>query len=135
MQHSFWGLLNLPPPFTPEWLSIWTFVCLGAFCTLFIKIEDIDRRLLYPAIAKPLIGIAAGMTLCLLINGDNNPPSTSLAFWGFVATICSSPIVMGFIVFISDQERQNALYRSAQERFLPFKIADKEAQGGSGDND
>lgn len=126
---------QLPAPFSLSWSPVWLFVFLGGFATAFIQIADIDKRLLYPFISKPLIGMATGLVLCLLINGENNPPSTSLAFWGFVGSICSTPIITGFLIFISDQNRQNALYKSAQDRFLPFKVVDKEeAKGGSDDN-
>lgn len=132
---------QLPAPFLLSWSPVWLFVFLGGFVTAFIQIADIDKRLLYPFIAKPLIGMTTGLALCLLINGDSDPPSISLAFWGFVGSVCSSPIVTGFLIFISDQDRQNALYRSAQDRFLPFKVKggdDKNSQhstGGSDDND
>ena len=127
------NIQELTAPFLLSWTAVWLFSFLGGLASAFIRIADIDKRLLYPFIAKPLIGMTTGMALCLLINGDNDPPSISLAFWGFVGSLCSTPIATGFLIFISDQDRQNALYRSAQDKFLPFKIKDE--QGGSDDSD
>lgn len=125
-------LQGLPAPFLLNWTAVWLFCFLGGLASAFIRISDIDKRLLYPFISKPVIGMATGLALCLLINGENDPPSISLAFWGFVGSLCSAPIITGFLIFISDQERQNALYRGAQDKFLPFGMKDK--QGGNDDS-
>lgn len=112
--------IGLPPPFTVEWLPTWIFVGFGGLITAFIAIGDIDKRLFFPFIAKPLIGIATGMAVALMINGQTTPPSTTLPFWGFFGSVCSTPILTGLLVFISDQKRQNELYQSAQDKFLPW---------------
>lgn len=132
------NIQELTAPFLLSWTAVWLFSFLGGIASAFIRIADIDKRLLYPFIAKPLIGMATGLALCLLINGENDPPSISLAFWGFIGSLCSAPIVTGFLIFISDQERQNELYKSAQDRFLPFKVKgndDKNSQHSTGGSD
>lgn len=126
------NIQELTAPFLLSWAAVWLFSFLGGLASAFIRIADIDKRLLYPFIAKPLIGMATGLALCLLINGDSDPPSISLAFWGFIGSLCSAPITTGFLIFISDQDRQNQIYSAAKDKFLPFHSKDK--QGGSNDN-
>lgn len=114
-------LKALPAPFGLDWLPFWVFSALGGVITSFIMISDIDERLRYPFFAKPIIGVGAGMSLAIFMNGQTVPPPISLAFWSFFGAVCSTPIITGFLVFISDQKRQNELYRQAQDKFLPFK--------------
>lgn len=113
-------LQGLPAPFNLEWLPIWVFAFFGAFITAFIMIEDIDNRLRHPFIAKPIIGLGCGMATAIFANGQTAPPPISLAFWAFLGSVCGTPIMTGFLVFISDQKRQNELYKQAQNKFLPF---------------
>lgn len=110
----------LPPPFTQEWLAVWIFAFFGAFITAFIMIDDIDNRLRHPFIAKPIIGLWCGMATAIIINGQTTPPPINLAFWAFFGAVCSTPVITGFLVFISDQDRQNELYKKASDKFLPF---------------
>lgn len=107
-------------PFTPSWFGVWLFAFLGGVASAFIVIDGIDSRLKYPFISKPIIGTTAGVAMCVLINNGQEPTSATLAFFAWVAAVCSTPIVSGFLVFISDQKRQNKLYKSAQDKFLPF---------------
>lgn len=122
-------LQGLNAPFLISWLGVWLFALLGGVVSAFIRIGDIDNRLLYPFISKPLIGMATGLSLAVAINGNVEPPPVSLIAWAFVGSICSTPIITGFLVFISDQNRQNELYKSAQDKFIPWT-----KKGGNDDN-
>lgn len=114
-------LQGLPTPFTIDWLGVWLFAFLGGLATAFIKINEIDGRLLYPFVSKPLIGTVAGVAMSVMINGQTEPPPINLSFWAFVGSVCSTPIITGFLIFISDQKRQNEFYESARDKFIPFK--------------
>lgn len=113
-------LQGLHAPFLISWLGVWVFAFLGGLASGFICIDDIDSRLRYPLIAKPLIGTVAGVAMAMMINGQAEPPANSLAFWAFVGSVCSTPIITGFLVFISDQKRQSEFYKSAQNKFAPW---------------
>lgn len=108
-------------PLVASWLSVWLFAFLGGLATAFIKIDEIDGRLRYPFISKPLIGTVAGVAMSVVINGQTEPPPINLSFWAFVGSVCSTPIITGFLIFISDQKRQNEFYESAKDKFIPFK--------------
>ncbi len=113
-------LQGLHAPFLISWLGVWLFAFLGGLASAFITIGDIDRRLRHPFIAKPLIGMTAGVVIAVFINQNAEPPPPTLIFWAFIGSICSTPIITGFLVFISDQKRQNELYKSAQNKFIPW---------------
>lgn len=113
-------LRGIPAPFHLDWLPMWVFATFGAFITAFVMIDEIDNRLKHPFVAKIIIGTGSGMAVAIMMNGQTAPPPISLSFWAFVGAMCSSPIVTGFLVFISDQKRQNEVYKQAQDRFLPF---------------
>lgn len=51
---------GLHAPFLISWFGVWLFAFLGGWASAFIKINEIDNRLQYPFIAKPLIGTVAG---------------------------------------------------------------------------
>lgn len=121
---------GLHAPFLISWLSVWVFALLGGFATSFIRINDIDNRLFYPFISKPLIGMTTGVAIAMMINGQAEPPPINLAFWAFFGSVCSTPILTGFLVFISDQNRQNELYKSAQDKFVPWSKKDGEQDNG-----
>lgn len=119
-------LQGLPAPFSISWLGVWVFAFFGGLASAFIRINDIDVKLSYPIIAKTLIGTVSGVAMAMMINGQAEPPPINLAFWAFMGSICSTPIITGFLVFISDQKRQNELYKSAQDKFVPWsKTKDK----------
>lgn len=111
---------GLHAPFLISWLGVWLFALLGGIASAFIVIGDIDGRVRLPIVAKPIIGTTAGLAMSILINHGQEPPSPTLAFWAWLAAICSTPIISGFLVFISDQKRQNDLYESAQDKFLKW---------------
>lgn len=113
-------LQGLPAPFNVQWLPFWVFSALGGVVASFVMIDDIDSRLRQPFIAKFIIGTGAGMAVVVLMNGQTEPPPINLAFWAFLGSVCGTPIITGFLVFISDQKRQNEIYKSAQDKFLPF---------------
>lgn len=115
---------GLIAPFTPSWVGVWVFATLGGIITGFIKIADIDNRLFYPFISKPLIGMTTGVAIAMMINGQSEPPPISLAFWAFFGSVCSTPIITGFLIFISDQNRQNEIYKSAQSKLMPWSKED-----------
>lgn len=119
-------ITGLTAPFLISWLPVWVFATLAGFATAFIRINDIDNRLLYPFISKPLIGVTTGVAIAMILNGQVEPPPISLAFWAFVGSLCSTPIITGFLVFISDQRRQNELYKSAQDKFIPWSKGGKD---------
>lgn len=105
-------------PFLISWFGVWVFALLGGLASGFIKIEDIDKRLRYPLFAKPLIGMVSGVAMVTYLNGNVEPPPSDLVFWAFVASLCATPIISGFLVFISDQKRQNEFYESAKSRIF-----------------
>ncbi len=119
-------ILGLHAPFLISWTAVWLFAFLGGLATAFIRIDEIDGRLSYPFIAKPLIGTVAGVAMAMMINGQAEPPAISLACWAFVGSVCSTPIITGFLVFISDQKRQNELYKSAQDKFVPWSKKERD---------
>lgn len=110
---------GLQAPFLISWLGVWVFALLGGLASGFIRIDDIDGRLRYPLIAKPLIGMVSGVAMVTYLNKNIEPPATDLVFWAFVASLCSTPIICGFLVFISDQKRQNDFYNQAKNRLFP----------------
>ncbi len=121
-------ILGLHAPFLISWLGVWLFAFLGGLASAFIKIQDLDNRLLYPFIAKPLIGMVSGVAIAVLINQNTEPPPPTLLFWALIGTFISTPIVTGFLVFISDQSRQNEIYTKAKDKYLPFAQKDKGGQ-------
>lgn len=112
--------IGLHAPFLMSWMGVWLFAFLGGLASGFVKISDIDNRLLYPFISKPLIGMTAGVAIAVFINQNAEPPPTTLIFWALIGALFSTPIITGFAVFISDQKRQNELYKSAQDKFVPW---------------
>lgn len=114
-------ITGLTAPFLISWLPFWVFTILGGLASGFVKIDDIDNRLRYPFISKPFIGMVSGMAVTTYLNKNVEPPPSDLLFWAFVVSLCATPIVCGFLVFISDQNRQNEFYIQAKERILPNK--------------
>lgn len=112
-------LQGLSAPFLISWLGVWVFAFLGGLASGFIRIDDIDNRLRYPLVAKPLIGTISGVAIATYLNQNIEPPATDLVFWAFVGSLCSTPIICGFLVFISDQKRQNEFYTQTKDRILP----------------
>ena len=119
-------LHGLHAPFLISWLGVWLFAFLGGVASALIKIDDIDKRLLLPFLSKPLIGMTAGVVIAVFINQNAEPPPPTLIFWAFIGSICSTPIITGFLVFISDQKRQNQLYKSAQDKFVPWSKKERD---------
>lgn len=113
-------ILGHHAPFLISWLGVWIFAFLGGLGSAFIKIKDIDNRLMYPFIAKPIIGTICGVAIAVLINQNAEPPPPTLVFWSLLGTLLSTPIITGFLVFISDQDRQNAVYEKAKDKYLPW---------------
>ena len=121
---------GLSAPFLLSWLPFWVFCAFGGFASAFIVIGDIDNRLKYPFISKPLIGMMSGVAMVLYLNQNAEPPPSTLLFWGFVTSLLSTPIITGFLVFVSDQKRQDELYKSAQDKFVPWLKSDKSDKEG-----
>lgn len=113
-------LSGLPAPFSIAWLGVVIFAFFGGLASAFIKIDDIDNRLKHPFIAKPLIGMTAGVALAVFINQNAEPPATTLIFWAFIGSLASTPIIAGFLVFISDQRRQERVYNQIKDKYLPW---------------
>ncbi|OOS03009.1 hypothetical protein SAMN02745664_1393 [Moraxella cuniculi DSM 21768] len=118
-------LQGLHAPFLISWLGIWLFAFLGGVASAFIKIADIDKRLIAPFIAKPLIGTICGVGVAIYLNGDNHPPSATLIAWALVGSVFLTPIITGLLVFISDQKRQDEVYQNIKDKYLPFNKEDK----------
>lgn len=123
-------LQGLHAPFLLSWVGVWAFAFLGGLASAFIKISDIDNRLLYPFVAKPLIGMTAGIVVAVFINQNAEPPATTLIFWAFMGSVFSTPIITGFLVFVSDQKRQEMIYTKARDKYLPWAKDSNENQGG-----
>lgn len=115
----------LTAPFLSSWLGIWVFAMAGGTASAFIRVEEIDRKLFVPFISKPFIGTVFGVGLCMFMADGVDPPKGTLTFWALVVSTCSTPVVAGFLVFISDQKRQNRIYRTVQEKYLPSHIKEK----------
>ena len=118
-------LQGLSAPFLISWLGVWLFAFVGGLASGFIKVKDIDDRLLKPFIAKPLIGTICGVALAIYINQNANPPPLTLLPWALIGAFISTPIVTGFLVFISDQKRQDAVYNKLKDKYLPGGKEDK----------
>ena len=114
-------LSGLHAPFSMSWLGVWLFAFLGGLASALIKIDDIDKRLLLPFLSKPLIGTICGVALAIYINQNANPPPLTLLPWALIGSFISTPIVTGFLVFISDQKRQDAVYNKIKDKYLPSK--------------
>ena len=110
----------LVAPFLSSWLGIWVFAMAGGVASAFIRVEEIDRKLFVPFISKPFIGTVFGVGLCMFMSDGVDPPKGALTFWALIVSTCSTPVVAGFLVFISDQKRQNKVYKDLQEKYLPF---------------
>lgn len=123
---------GLSAPFLISWLGVWLFAFLGGLASAFIKISDIDVRLKHPFIAKPLIGMTAGVAMAVFINQNAEPPPATLIFWAFIGALVSTPIITGFLVFISDQKRQESIYSKARDKYLPW--ASDKSKGGQDDD-
>lgn len=117
---------GLSAPFLLSWLPFWVFCAFGGLASAFIKIDDTDHRLRHPFIAKTLIGTMSGMAMVLYLNQNAEPPLSTLLLWGFITSLLSTPIITGFLVFISDQKRQNELYKSAQDKFIPWSKKERD---------
>ncbi|WP_049237402.1 hypothetical protein [Moraxella canis] len=120
---------GLHAPFLISWLGVWLFALLGGLASAFIKIDDIDKRLLMPFLSKPLIGTISGMAMAIYLNNNADPPSSVLMVWALGGSVFLTPIITGLLVFISDQKRQEHFYQKAKDKYLPFAkdSDDKEA--------
>lgn len=125
-------MATLSAPFIISWLGVWVFSGLGGLASAFIKIGDIDAKLKYAMISKPLIGMTAGVAMSVFINQNAEPPPTTLIFWAFIGSLVSTPIITGFLVFISDQKRQELVYNKAKDKFIPW-AKDDQNQGAKDD--
>ena len=122
-------------PFLFSWVGVWFFSAAGGVCAGFVRINDIDSRLYAAVLAKVFIGTFSGVALCMLLAG-NDPPEAALTFWAFFASLFSSPLVAGCLVYISNQRRLDQIFnrfnRHAQDRYLPI---DKDYQKPQGAKD
>lgn len=123
---------DLTAPFLFSWLGVWVFSMAGGICSGFVRIDDIDSKLYFAIFAKIFIGTFSGVALCLLIVG-NEEPEAALTFWAFFASLFSSPLVAGGLVYISNQRRLDQIFnrvgRHAQDRYLPISTEYKKPQG------
>lgn len=92
-------------PFIPTWYGIIAFSFGGGLVASFIYIDDIDKQLRHPALAKIVIGFLSGIALCTLLVEDAANPKPALTFWAFAASAASAPIVAGALVYLSDKGR------------------------------
>jgi len=110
-------------PFLFSWVGVWVFSAAGGICAGFVRINDIDSKLYAAVFAKVFIGTFTGVSLCLLIASSTEPPEAALTFWAFFASLFSSPLVAGGLVYISNQRRLDNIFnrvsRHAQDRYLP----------------
>lgn len=120
-------------PFLFSWLGVWFFSVAGGICAGFVRINDIDSKLYAAVFAKVFIGTFSGVSLCLLLSG-NETPEAALTFWAFFASLFSSPLVAGGLVYISNQKRIDSILnratRHAQDRYLPIDRNYQKPQGG-----
>lgn len=92
-------------PFLPSWYGIVLFSFGGGLVASFFHIDEIDKQLKRPVIAKIIIGFLSGIALCTLLVKDAANPSPALTFWAFVAAGVSAPIVAGALGYLSDRDR------------------------------
>lgn len=116
-------------PFLPSWYGIVVFSFGGGLVASFVRIEDIDRQLQYPVLAKIVIGFLSGIALCMLLSQDAANPKPALTFWAFVAAAASAPIVCGALVYLSDKGRLFGWFDIVADR-LPRS----RSKGGDDDN-
>lgn len=121
-------------PFLFSWVGVWVFSVAGGVCAGFVRINDIDSKLYAAIFAKVFIGTFSGVSLCLLLATTNEPPEAALTFWAFFASLFSSPLVAGGLVYISNQRRLDQLFnrvgRHAGDRYLPINTDYQKPKGG-----
>ena len=116
-------------PFLPSWYGIAAFSFGGGLVASFVYIDDIDRQLKHPVLAKIVIGFLSGIALCMLLSQDAANPKPALTFWAFVASAASAPIVCGALVYLSDKGRLFGWFDIVADR-LPRS----RSTGGDDDN-
>lgn len=116
-------------PFLPSWYGIAAFSFGGGLVASFVYIDDIDRQLKHPVLAKIVIGFLSGIALCMLLSQDAANPKPALTFWAFVASAASAPIVCGALVYLSDKGRLFGWFDIVADR-LPRS----RSKGGDDDN-
>ncbi len=120
-------------PFLFSWIGVWFFSMAGGICSGFVRINDIDSKLYAAVFAKVFIGTFSGVALCMLLAGEESPEA-ALTFWAFFASLFSSPLVAGGLVYISNQRRLdqwfNRVGRHAQDRYLPINTDYQKPTGG-----
>ena len=97
-------------PFTVSYIGIWVFSGAGGLCAGFVKIGDIDNRLHIPILAKFVIGTSSGVAIALLIDAFTSTPHSALTFFALFASLFSSPIISGLLVYLSNQKRLNSAF-------------------------
>lgn len=105
-------------PFLPSWYGIILFSFGGGLVASFFHIDEIDRQLRHPVIAKIVIGFLSGIALCTLLVQDVSNPKPALTFWAFAASGVSAPIVAGALVYLSDKGRLFGWFDLASD-FIP----------------
>ncbi|MGO3338199.1 hypothetical protein [Psychrobacter sp.] len=95
----------LPAPFLIDWSGVWLFSVGGGIGSAFVKMEQIDKRFYYPALAKFLIGVFSGVAISLLLDTLVNTRIGFLTFFALLASLFSAPAIAGGMVWISKQER------------------------------
>ena len=95
----------LPAPFLIEWIGVWFFAIGGGICAAFVKMEQIDKRFYYPALAKFLIGVFSGVAISLFIETFINTRMGFLTFGALFASLFSAPTAAGVMAWLSKQDR------------------------------
>lgn len=116
-------------PFLFSWSGIWLFSLAGGFGAGFVRIEDIDKQLSYPWVAKTFIGCVSGVALCMFLSQDAANPKPALTFWALIASGVSAPIAAGALVYLSNQNRMFGWFDFVVKRRTGY--SDK---GGQDDN-
>ncbi len=104
------GMASLSPPFTPEWIGVWVFAITGGVGAGFIYVSEVDKHLKYPTLAKVIIGTSWGMVISLAIDALTSTPMGAIMLFTLIVSSFSAPVCAGFMVWISDQKRQNEVY-------------------------
>lgn len=108
------GMEALSPPFTPKWVGVWVFAVGGGIGASFIHVAEVDKHLKYPTLAKIFLGTFWGMAISLAIDAMTSTPMGAIMLFTVGASSFSAPICAGFMVYISDQRRQNSVYDAAK---------------------
>lgn len=127
--------MDLPPPFTPEWIGVWVFAIGGGIGASFIYIAEVEKHLKRPTAAKIILGTLWGMAISLAIDALTDTPMGAIMLFTIGASSFSAPICAGFMVYISSQRRQNSIYDLGKNAATDRIFGRKSKKGNNNESD